>query len=445
MRRLHLAVLVAAFACGDDDAAPGFDGGPSFPPASMGQLIAFEGHTTLVNEITLGDGNTLEGAVVTAEAGPLSVVESICTADRCGVVVSVADETANRGIGVPAPIDAVNHFLQIATTDGQIYRGLLSVQPIDSIGNAGAMATVGQDVVIATELNVADGAEFFAGTPGPVRWVIFGDATFGSSSFDVSPSMEGPRAGGFAGGAPGAAGEGAGGAAGGGGGAGRATDGEDGAATGGIASPDRGACVSDFSRLDCGGGGGGGATGSGGDGGGGLVIVALGAFTGDLSVFANGGAGEGGGGGGGGGDVLLAGTSVEIAGADLSGGLGEGTGGAGGDGALRIDAPGDASGVSVRVPSEVLLRTSTLELSGSAPDGAMVEIRRDGAAIQGFGSVGGAWSGSVELVPGLNRLQVVAVIDGVEMRSWTGNGLEIGRVGMRALPLGATLDVVYLP
>ena len=443
----HLALwLVAAMACGDDDAAPGFDGGPTFPPASMGQLIAFEGHQTLVNEITLGDGNTLEGAVVTAEPGPLSVVEYECTAERCGVVVSVADETANRGIGVPAPIDAVNHFLQVATTDGQIYRGLLSVQPIDAISNAGAMATVGQDVVIATRLDVSDGAELFAGTPGPVRWVVFGDAVFGSSSFDVSPSAEGPRAGGFAGGAAGAAGEGAGGEAGGGGGAGRSGDGEDGeTGSGGVATPDRGACLGDFSRADCGGGGGGGATGAGGDGGGGLVIVSLGSFSGDLSIFANGGAGEGGGGGGGGGDVLLAGTSVSLGGIDVDGGAGEGLGGAGGLGATRIDSPGDPSGVSVRVPSQVIVRSSTLDLSGSAPEGAMVEVRRDGAAIQGFGSVGGEWSGAVELVAGLNRLQIVAVIDGIEMRSWTGNGLEIGRIGMRALPLGATLDVVYLP
>lgn len=412
----------------------------------MAQLIAFEGHETLVNEITLGDGNSLEGAVVTAEPGPLRVVESVCTAERCGVIIAVADETPNRGVGVPAPIDAVNHFLRIATTDGEVYRGLLSVQPIDSISNAGAMATVSQDVVIATDLDIADGAELFAGTPGPVRWVIFGDAVFGASSFDVSPSDEGPRAGGFAGGAPGAPGEGAGGAAGGGGGAGRSGDGEDGdGAAGGTSTPDHGACLSDFSRTDCGGGGGGGAAGAGGDGGGGLVVVTLGSLRGDLSVFANGGAGEGGAGGGGGGDVLLAGSTVSLAGADVSGGLGEGTGGAGGAGATRIDTPGDPSGVSVRLPSEFIVRASTLDLSGSAPEGAMVEVRREGTRVQDFASVGGEWSGAVELVPGLNRLQIVAILDGVEMRSWNGNGLEIGRVGTRALPLGATLDVVYLP
>ena len=443
MRALGL-LLLAAMACGDDDAAPPIDSGPVFPPASMAQLIAFEGHRTLVNEITLGDGNTLEGAVVVAEPGPLSVVEQRCTAARCGVVVSVADETANRGIGVPAPIDAVNHFLQITTTDGTVYRGLLSLQPVDVISNAGAVATVSQDVVLASALDVSTGAEFFGGTPGPVRWVIFGDATFGTSSFDVSPSDEGPRAGGFAGGAPGAAGEGAGGAAGGGGGAGRRGDGEAGASTGGIATPDYGACLGDFAREDCGGGGGGGATGRGGHGGGGVVIVALGTISGELSVFANGGAGEGGGGGGGGGDVLLAGTSVSVAGIDVAGGPGEGSGGAGGEGSARVDAPGDPRGVSVQVPTQLLRDASTLSLTGSAPDGATVEVRREGSPIGTFDSTG-TWSGDVELAPGLNRLQVVALVDGIEMRSWTGNGIEIARVGTRALPLGATLDVVYLP
>lgn len=412
----------------------------------MAQLIAFEGHQTLVNEITLGDGVSLEGAVITAEPGPLSVVEQTCTAERCGVVVAVADDTANRGIGVPAPIDAVNNFLQVATTDGQIYRGLLSLQPIDSISNAGAMATVGQDLVIATRLDVSDAAQFFAGTVGPVRWVIFGDAVFGASSFDVSPSDEGPRAGGFAGGAANTAGEGNGGEADGGGGAGRSTDGLAGeSGAGGVATPDRGACLSDFSRNDCGGGGGAGAIGEGGDGGGGLVIVSLGSIRGNLSIDATGGAGQSGAGGGGGGDVLLAGTTVEVADVDVSGGPGEGTGGAGGRGAVRVDSPGDSRGVSVRIPDSVLVTSAMLALDGSAPDGASVDVRRDGTSVGTFDATGGTWSGSVELAPGLNRLSVFATIEGVEMRSWTGNGIEIGRIGMRALPLGATLDVVYLP
>ena len=479
MRTRLLGLLLALGACGDDGGGMGDAGPPGPGAASLAQVVSYEGHPSLVNALTTADGADLSGAVVEVEAGsPIEIVEQRCTAARCGLVLRIQDTVPNRGQPVPAPIDGTNHFVDLRTADGSEYRALLSVLPLDTLSVRGTTpASVGQAVALASGLEVEAGAAFRAGTDAPLRWVVFGDARVAGTA-DLGPGEDGPVAGGLAGGAAGAdaTGEGAGaagegGAGAGGGGfveAGAAGDGADDTPGEGGAGGEAWAtgalrCLADFGAGTCGGGGGG-ATGAGGAGAGSMLLVALGTLDlGGATLQAIGAAGGEGAGGGAGGGFLLAGRSVvaPTTSVDVSGGAGEGRGGDGGAGALRLDAPGGeatvtgpAEGLSVGPSVELsglspLTDQPTLTLEGRAAADAMVAVDRDGAAVAtGAADASGAWSLEVSLEPGLNRLAVVQVLeDGTRLRSWTGNNVELGPVSgaPRPFPIGATVDVVYLP
>ncbi|MEM9067784.1 MAG: hypothetical protein AAGE52_04735 [Myxococcota bacterium] len=464
-------VLASVSGCGGDDdgggtdASTGRDVPEGLPPASLAQLIAFEGHQTHVNEVTLSDGTSLEGAVISPAPGsPFEVREQRCTPERCGVVLAVRDETANRGVSIPSPIDAENQFLDVRVADGRTYRGLLSLQPLDALSaTAGSSAAITQPFVLASSLTMESGSTFLAGGT-PIRWVVFGDATV-DGTFDFSPGDE-PRGGGARGGAAREAGQGASGGqpgtsgAGGGGGAGREAGetgrGSDGAADGGgtggapLAGA-LGACLSDPARTDCGGSGGGGAdAGEGGAGGGAFLLATLGRLEVAGTLRASGGSGSSGGGGGGGGQLLVAAQNPSLATGNfvVTGGDGEGPGGRGGDGEVRFDGNGDSTGISIDLSAlgSPIRQMPTVAIGGVAPDGSTVEIRRDGSVV-GSGAASPEFTAEVTLVEGLNRLAVVARTPEGELRSWAGNSIELIRVdgSPQPLPLGATVDVVYCP
>ncbi len=464
MGRRLLALVLALSSCGDDGGPAPMDAAPLPSLASLAQPVAFEGHRTHVNEITIPDGASLEGARIAPEPGaPVEVVEQACATTRCGVVLRILDAVPNRGVGVPSPIDATNHFLEVQLATGATYRALLSVQPLDALSNStGNQAMVSQPVVLASGLRAEAGSEFVAATATPVRWVVFGDATM-NGTFTLSPGPDGPRGGGAEGGGPAAAGSGGvrgggggSGGAGGGGGAGTlpgtAGDGAEGTPSAGGAGgvpvdEPVGACLGDFSRDDCGGGGGGGGAGQGGHGGGGLLLVALGDLQmGDGVVDVSGGDASDGGGGGAG-QILLAGSGTVVP-PELRtvGGRAEDPGGAGGDSAPRVDGVPSLGGVQLDLDAlQPIVRTPTLRLDGGADSGT-IEVRVAGVPRASAQVVDGSFSVDVPLDPGLNRLQVVWITTEGETRVWVGNGIELGRVdgSIQPLPIGTVLDVVYL-
>ena len=463
-RAIVVGAVVALWACGN---APSMAPDTNEPPAlaSLAQLVAFEGHETHVNELTLPDGASLAGATIAPEPGaPIEVLQQECVAARCGLLLRILDVVPNRGVGVPSPIDATNHFLEVTLPSGAQYRAVLSVQPLDTLSNGGGnRARVSQPVVLAAGLQMEAGSEFVAATATPIRWVVFGDAAV-HGSFALTPA-EAPVAGGAVGGGPGDAGgggprggsPGAAGAGGGGGAgtsAGLAGEGSDGRPGGGGAGgePAReplGACLSDFGRADCGGGGGGGSdTGSGGHGGGALLLVALGDLRMDGGVVdVSGSAGEAGGGGGGAGQLLLAGSGAVTAPEVRSGGGAPGeAGGAGGDSEPRVDGLRGASGVRLDLTAfDPIVDSSTVRLAGQASEGT-VEVRVAGIPRASAPAADGSFEMEVPLQPGLNRLQLLWLTDAGETRVWVGNGIEFSAVAGagQPLPTGATLDVVYL-
>ncbi len=468
--RLRSAVIVgllACVACGDDDAMGPRDGGPPpLPSASLGHIVAFEGHQTFVNDLVVEDGGSLLGATIVPEPGtPIEIVEQQCVADRCGFVARVLDTRNNRGVGVPSPIDAQNHFLIVQRGGVDAYRALVTVNPVDELTGRGTEpARVGQAIFLATSVTSDVGSQFIAATDDPVRWVSFGDVRL-EGDFLLNDSLG--LAGGGLGGdpqsdAPGSFG-GGGSTEGGGGGGGHLEVGSpgqlagepDAGGSGGAARTEApGACLADFARTDCGGGGGGGGrVGAGGRGAGSILIASLGDVVLSGNILGAGDDGVDDGGAGAGGAVFLSGRTVALnTRPTLAGGTvsdGPVPGGVGSPGVLRLDSPEAVTGVFAD-PASVPRLTSDarVELSGQTLPDTIVEIERDGAVVGSATSDGtGAFAVSVDLAAGLNRLAVFANTDAGRIRSWTGTSFEFLRVGdaRQALPVGALTDVVYLP
>jgi len=447
--------------CGDDDTTvpPIPDAGPPPPPpATFSQVVAFEGHE-LVNAVRVTSGADLSDATLRPEPGaPIEVLEQECNAEVCGAVLRIMDDTPNRGIGVPAPIDAVNTFVLVETPT-QTFRALLTVEPIDAITARGTdPMSITRPTILASSADTTAGSIFTSGTEEPIRIVVFGNARL-AGDFDLSPQDGAPVASGFAGGAADAAGEGPGGGEAGGGGGGHGTAGEDGAS--GAGGDETGdpvlSCVDAFDGEGCGGSGGGGAAGRGGAGGGALLFVTLGFLDASGgSIRSNGGDGTDGAGGGAGGSILLA--SPELtppASVEANGGAGDGEGGAGGEGRLRVDATNAPDGVyagpAVDLSAvERITNATSVTFSGRAIPGSTVTVAEMGGATRASADADseGAFSVDVPLDAGLNRLTVTGTDPGGEIaRSWVGNGIEFGSVGESrlALPIGATIDIVSIP
>jgi hypothetical protein len=473
MRLVCTATLVLALvqACGGDDTRPPMDSGPVYTPAQALPQVAFEGQSRLAVEL-LVLGEDLTGATIMPEdaGGPLEIIEQRCRGERCGVVLRVRDDRPNMGRPIPATIDSERHALIIEGSGGELYRAFMTVFPLDTIDNRGTMPLSVSGVVLASAAEATAGSMFRAtALEAPVRWVVFGDATF-AGTIDASAEGAEPYAGGDPGGVAGAAaaapqGGAAGSAGAGAGGGGAALDGATGAGADG--TPDTGgaggtgdgepilACADTLEAESCPNGAGGGATGEGGASGGTLLIASLGTLDLGGELRARGGDGASDGGGGAGGNVLVAAPSFAGGGTiDASGGLGDGNGGDGADGRVRVDGPGsfaDAwTGPAVDVSAvESLSDASTVTLTGvAAPDASITvfDIEGGGGATATAGP-DGSFSVDYPLTAGINRLGVEAESDGVRARSWVGTNIQLEMVPslMQSLPRGATIDIVHLP
>lgn len=442
----------------------------SIPPVTVGHSVAFEGQARYVTDLT-SPGVDFSGASVRVEdpASGLTLVEQACNPARCAVVASIADTRPNRGVPIPAPIDAARAFLRVTTADGTEYRGLVNVSPLDTISNGGTTPLMLRGTVLASSASASAGSTFVAADVGdPVRWIIFGGGAL-HGAIDVSAQAGSGRAGGFTGGEPGLAGpgpsggepglDGAGGGGGGGvepGEPGAAADGTAGGGGAGGAGGGDGACAVDFEAGQCGGGGGGGGGGRGGGGGGTLLVVSLGALDlGGAALSARGGEGADGGGGGGGGHVVVAAPSwTAPASIDVTGGGGSGGGGGGGAGLARVHVPGSSfegatGGIAVEVAAiPPIDRSGSIVITGSTEPDATVDVRALGEGApraSATADAAGAFSATVDLVPGLNRLVVESTGARGRMVSFSGSSLDFERVGTMTFPVSAVIDVVHLP
>ncbi|MEM1415675.1 MAG: hypothetical protein AAGH15_12280 [Myxococcota bacterium] len=426
--------------------------------ASFGQRIAFEGQR-LVNVLTAIAGEDLSGGEVRNIGGaPVTVERAECGGNLCAVVVSIDDDTANLGVFIPNPIDNIRSDFQILT-DTTDYRAALSVVALDTIELTSAdPARLSQPIQIAASLLVGPEAIVDAVPGVPVRLAIMGDLRFGGT-LDLSGASGEAVAGGGDGGEAGGPAEDAGPGAGG----GHATPGA-GDGAGAVRGTDALACLTDLFSETCGGGGGGGATGNGGAGGGTALLAALGEV--DLSgarLLAEGESVASGGGGAGGGLVIGAARPLAApASVNLGGGRGSDDAD-GGAGRLRVDAPGARADLGLELgeasayegPSvdlrafDPIVRTDAITLAGEATDGdTIVAETLEGDELARTTVDAGAYSLSVPLALGLNRLQVVAIRpDGERVRSWSGNNFAFDRPdgARRTLPTGATVDVARLP
>jgi len=483
MRHSLLVSAVVFAGCGGGGTSPGTDAGPTVTPAQTEHRVAFEGQERYVEGLTVL-GTDLTGAHVEVELGsPFDLLDSRCTHARCGAVLRVRDTRPNRGVSVPAPIDTESVFVVVVDASGARHRGLVSVNPLDTITGAGSTPlTVGSGVLLASSAD-ASAVSTVRGPVGdtPLRWVIFGDAnlhgTLDLRAADLpaeATARSGGHAGGLAGvagdgpsgGAPGAAGSGAGG--GGAGESGTAGSGADGTpltgGAGGVSTDQLpGTCLGDFTATGCGGSGGGGSeTGAGGAGGGAALIVSLGTL--DLTgarILASGSPGQDGGGGGAGGRLVLAGTSivgaptVDVAGGEGGASLaGAGDGGAGGGGMLRTDGP---SSITTTRPGpsfdldgwSPLVSARSVVLTGhAAPDAQLsIALLAQAPLATTQADASGVFRVELALTPGLNRLSLSETSGGASVRSWSGTSVELARIGGSplAMPVGGVLDVVSLP
>ncbi len=448
--RVTLSALGAcvSIGCGSSVILPADGGGGSDVPSAIPLEVAsnanpavFEGQSFVVSVLTVA-GADLTGASVTSESPHLEVREFVCVAERCAVVVAVPDLEPDVGRSIPAPIDASNRYLRIRQSGQPDRRALFSVAPLDAIRNVGDEATVRGTYFAASVASVD--ATVFRGALGrePVRWFVFGDATL-RGRVDVSARGAEPGPGGVrdeSSGGDGSASRGA-------GGGGSASPGEPGegdpVAPGGAAFG--AGCAADAFASQCGGSAGGAGAGESAAGAGVFAIVVLGALSADVEVSARGADGADGGGGGGGGRVLVAGRAEEPGiTVDSAGGSGDPrTGSAGGDGGA-----GESSVVEASVTQPAgIVRDSSLTISGFAPLGRTVAIERLDGAPLGQASVegDGTFSISVALQPGLNRLRAFVVDGASRARIWTGNHFELERRETAILPVGALIDVAYLP
>lgn len=448
-----VSVALGVAACGDGMPVR-TDGGPPPPdPASVQNIAAYEGQEAFVTVLE-SPGDDWTSATVSASTGGLEILSQRCNATLCAVVARVPDTMRNTGQSIPAPIDAMRHYLRVTAPAGES-QGLVQVFPTDALSASGATNTSG--TYFAASVTGGAGSLVAGMGSEPVRWVVFGSATL--ETFDVSAEGSVAGAGGHAGGAAGAPGQGPGGgaAASGAVGAGGGASFEDGGlgamATEPATATDP-ACAADFFAAECGGsGGGGGATGAGGAGGGSVAIMVLGSAC-IGSVRGRGGDAESGGGGGGGGALaLIAASELDCDPvADVAGGLGDGDGGAGGAGHVLVGGV-DFPRITFAA-SELITSETSMDVRGIAAPDRMIRIERvtDGGAVEaavGASGADGSFSIPTPLVPGLNRLRITQLdTDGSHpMRAFNGNHVELERRDgfVRQLPVGGLLDVASVP
>jgi hypothetical protein len=444
-------VFLGAVACGDGMPAR-TDGGPPAPdPASVQNIAAYEGQEAFITVLE-SPGDDWSSANVTASTGGLEIVSQRCNASLCAVLARVPDATRNTGQSIPAPIDAMRHYLRVTAPSGES-QGLVQVFPTDALSASGATSTTG--TYFAASVTGGIGSLVSGMGAEPVRWVVFGSATL--ETFDVSAEGDVAGAGGHRGGAAGAAGEGpAGGARAmgsvGAGGGGSFEEGGLGAMATDPAPATGADCAVDFFAAQCGGSGGGGASGVGGAGAGSVSIMVLGSAC-IGTVRGRGGDGAGGGGGGGGALALVAASVLDCDPvADVDGGAGDGDGGDGGAGHLLV------AGVNFPritfAASDLITSETSLDVRGvAAPEhGLRIERVTDSGAVEvaaGTTGADGAFSIATPLVAGLNRLRITQLdADGTHpMRAFNGNHVELERRDgfVRQLPVGGLLDVASIP
>ncbi|HJL14363.1 MAG TPA: hypothetical protein RMH99_01835, partial [Sandaracinaceae bacterium LLY-WYZ-13_1] len=122
----------------------------------------------------------------------------------------------------------------------------------------------------------------------------------------------------------------------------------------------------------------------------------------------------------------------------------------GGAGVLRVQVPGAAESTGPAVGLDAvpaIADAATVTLAGTAPANARVVLERtsDGDRTEVVADATGAFSAEVALGEGLNRFRVLAGDDGAEVRSWVGTSIELERRGDRTLPVGALVDVAWVP
>jgi hypothetical protein len=446
-------IALGAAACGGDAMPARNDGGPPPPdPASVQNIAAYEGQEAFVTVLE-SPGDDWTSASVASTPG-LEIVAQRCNATLCAVVARVPDTVRNTGQSIPAPIDAMRHYVRVTAPAGES-QGLVQVFPTDALSASGATNTNGTYFAASVTGGVGS---LVAGTGAePVRWVVFGSATL--EAFDVSAEGAVPGAGGHAGGGAGADGEGpsggaaASGAIGAGGGASFEEGGLGAMATAAAPATDP-ACAADFFASQCGGSGGGGAGGAGGAGGGSVAIMVLGSAC-IGTVRGRGGDAEVGSGGGGGGGALALVAASELdcdPVAEVGGGTGDGDGGDGGAGHVLV------SGVDFPritfAASDLITSETSLDVRGVAAPDHMLRIERvtDSGAVQvaeGTSGPDGSFAIPTPLVAGLNRLRITQLdADGSHpMRALNGNHVELERRDgfVRQLPLGGLLDVASIP
>ena len=95
--------------------------------------------------------------------------------------------------------------------------------------------------------------------------------------------------------------------------------------------------------------------------------------------------------------------------------------------------------------------SEVLTLTGRGEPDARIEVRdaiTPGAVFTATADATGAFSVDVTLAAGINRLSLTSTgVDG-PARSWSGTNVQFDRVpgyGVIPVPIGATIDVVYLP
>lgn len=444
--------LGAAGACGGES-PPARDSGPPPPSAaSVQNIAAYEGQEAFVTVLE-SPGDDWTGATVRATSGGIEISSQRCNASLCGVVARVPDTMRNTGQSIPAPIDAMRHFLRVDAAAGAS-QGLVQVFPTDALTASGATTSSG--TYFAASVSGGAGSRVRGIGAEPLRWVVFGSATL--EAFDVSAEGAAAGAGGFGAGGTAAPGEGpAGGAAaaagaGAGGGA-SAEPGEPGAMATAAATAQDPSCAADFFAGRCGGGGGGGSTGSGGGGGGSVSIVVLGTACIQRVRGRGGDAAAGTGGGGGGGGLALVAASefgCDVV-AEVEGGAGDGDGGDGGAGRVLV---GGVDFPRITFASADLVTSETsFEVRGVAPAASTLRVERLGPAgpervAEGTSASDGSFSIPTPLVAGLNRLRVLQLADdGSVLRAMNGNHVELERrEGFpRQLPVGGLLDVACIP
>jgi hypothetical protein len=89
----------------------------------------------------------------------------------------------------------------------------------------------------------------------------------------------------------------------------------------------------------------------------------------------------------------------------------------------------------------------TLTLSGRAEPNAAIALEdNDGGRLASTtADASGAWTVDLALEPGLTRIAVVSTGSLGTLRSWTGTNVDfVNEMGMTR-PVGATVDVVYVP